>query len=116
MPIYPLLAIVAVAATLLAELRFVRTGILRDPAYWITIVICMGFMIAVDGWLTKRSAPIVLYSARDTSGIRPIWDILIEEYAYGFALLTIVMMTWDVAGRRQRRRAGAPRIHAEVTP
>ena len=101
MPIYPTLAVLAAAAVLVLELRVLRTGIFRDPAYWIAMAICLAFMIPVDGWLTKLSAPIVLYRESDTTGLRPVWDILIEEYAYAFALLTAVMATWDHLGRRE---------------
>ena len=59
------------------------------------MVIVVGFMIAVDGWLTKLSAPVVIYNDANTSGIRPVWDILIEEYAFAFALLTMVILLWD---------------------
>jgi lycopene cyclase domain-containing protein len=95
MPIYPALAVVAAVAVIALELAVLRTGIFRDVAYWIALAICIGFMIPVDGWLTKLSAPIVLYREGDTTGIRPVWDILAEEYLYAFALLTLVMLTWD---------------------
>ena len=58
-------------------------------------VLVVGFMIAVDGWLTKLSAPIVFYNDANTSGIRPVWDILLEEYAFAFALLTMVILLWE---------------------
>ena len=95
MPIYPTLATVAAIAVVALEVRVLRTGIFRDVTYWITMAICFGFMIPVDGWLTKLSAPIVLYRPEDTSGIRPIWDILLEEYLYAFALLTVVIAVWE---------------------
>jgi lycopene cyclase domain-containing protein len=95
MPIYPALAIVAAVAVVVLELAILRTGIFRDVAYWVAMAICIGFMIPVDGWLTKLSAPIVLYRDSDTTGVRPVWDILAEEYLYAFALLTLVMATWD---------------------
>lgn len=78
-----------------------RTGLFRDRAYWIALAICLAFMIPVDGWLTKLSAPIVVYRDTDTTGLRPIWDILLEEYAYAFAMLTAVMACWDWLGRRE---------------
>jgi lycopene cyclase domain-containing protein len=64
------------------------------------MAICIGFMIPVDGWLTKHSAPIVTYRPEDTSGLHPVWDIPLEEFAYAFALLTLVMLTWDRLGAR----------------
>mgnify|MGYP001189045481 CR=1 FL=1 len=99
-PIYPTLAVLAAVGVLLLELRVLRTGIFRDRAYWISMTICYVFMIPVDGWLTKQSAPIVTYRPEDTSGIYPIWDIPLEEYAYAFAMLTLVMAVWDHLGRR----------------
>jgi lycopene cyclase domain-containing protein len=98
-PIYPTLAVVSAVAVVVLERQVLRTGLFRDPAYWATLGICLVFMIPVDGWLTKLSAPIVSYRAADTTGIRPIWDILVEEYVYAFALLTLVMLTWERVGR-----------------
>lgn len=100
MAIYPALAVTAAVAVVLLELIFLRSGLFREPAYWISMAICYAFMIPVDGWLTKHSAPIVIYRPADTSGIEPIWDIPLEEYAYAFALLTLVMLTWDRLGAR----------------
>jgi lycopene cyclase domain-containing protein len=100
MPIYPTLAVTAAVVVVLLEWWWFRSGLFREPAYWISMAICYAFMIPVDGWLTKHSAPIVLYRPEDTSGIYPIWDIPLEEYAYAFALLTLVMLTWDRLGAR----------------
>lgn len=105
MPIYPTLSVVAAVIVIVLELAVFRSGIFRSKAYWISMVIVFGFMVVVDGWLTKLSAPIVIYDDADTSGIRPIWDILVEEYAYAFALLTLVILLWD---RRGDRSEAAP--------
>ena len=102
MPIYPTLSIVAALAVIALELLVLRTGIFRDRAYWITMAISYAFMVPVDGWLTKLSAPIVLYRPSDTTELRPIWNILAEEYVYAFALLTLVLVTWDHLGSRER--------------
>ena len=99
MPIYPTLAVSAALVVILIERFVLRSGLFKEPAYWISMAICYGFMIPVDGWLTKQSAPIVIYRPSDTSGLYPIWDIPLEEYAYAFALLTAVMLTWDWLGR-----------------
>jgi lycopene cyclase domain-containing protein len=106
-PIYPTLAVVAAVAVVLAELFVFRSGLFRQPAYWISMAIVYGFMIPVDGWLTKLSAPIVIYDDADTSGLRPVWDILAEEYAYAFALITLVMLVWDWTGRHESAREAA---------
>jgi len=110
MPIYPTLAVAAAIAVVLLEVAALHTGLFRDRAYWISMAICYAFMIPVDGWLTKRSAPIVLYRPRDTSGISPIWDIPLEEYVYAFALLTAVMLMWDHVGRNTQVEARAEQV------
>jgi len=95
MPIYPVLAVLAAIVVVALELAHFRSGIFRRRSYWVAMAIVLGFMIVVDGWLTKLSAPIVFYNDANTSGIRPVWDILLEEYAYAFALLTMVILLWD---------------------
>ncbi|MBV9952191.1 MAG: lycopene cyclase domain-containing protein [Acidimicrobiia bacterium] len=97
MPIYPVLALIAAALVVGLELCVLRTGVFRRPAYWIAMVIVFAFMIPVDGWLTKLSAPIVIYRDADTSGWRPVWDILGEEFVYAFALVTLVIIAWERA-------------------
>ena len=117
MPIYPTLAVVAAVAVLALELLVVRSGIFRTRAYWISMLIVLAFMIPVDGWLTKLSAPIVTYRDSDVSGIRPIWDILLEEYAYAFALLTLVILVWDRTGDSDGHAAAAsPLPDGEASP
>lgn len=95
MPLYPVLATSAAIVVVALEFIYFQSGIFRSRAYWVSMVIVIGFMIAVDGWLTKLSAPIVIYNDANTSGVRPVWDILIEEYAFAFALLTMVVLLWD---------------------
>ena len=105
MNIYPAMALTSAVVVIVLELAVFRTGLFRTPAYWVSMLIVLGFMIPVDGWLTKLSAPIVIYNDADTSGIRPIWDILLEEYAYAFALITLVLVMWVWSGRRDAARS-----------
>jgi lycopene cyclase domain-containing protein len=99
--IYPTTSLAAVAVVVLLELAVLRTGLFRRRAYWISMVIVFAFMVPVDGWLTKLSAPIVIYDPGQVSGWRPVWDILAEEFAYAFALLTLVMLCWERAARAE---------------
>lgn len=103
MAVYPALATAAAILVVLAELLWFKSGIFRTGSYYLSMLIILGFMILVDGWLTKLSAPIVIYDDEQTSAIRPIWDILVEEYVYAFALLTMVMLLWDRAGKRETK-------------
>ena len=109
MAVYPVLAVVAAVAVVVLELRILRSGLFREPAYWVSMAIVFAFMIPVDGWLTKLSAPIVVYREEDTSGLRPVWDIPLEEFAYAFALLTLVILAWDRLGRAAGVDTGAVR-------
>ena len=93
-------AIVAALAVGALELMVLRTGLFRRPAYWLSMLIVIGFQILVDGWLTKLSAPVVVYDNRQTSGIRFPLDIPIEDFFFGFALVTAVLLLWE----RQRER------------
>jgi lycopene cyclase domain-containing protein len=93
-------AIVAALAVGVLEFTVLRTGLFRRPAYWLSMLIVIGFQILVDGWLTKLSAPIVVYDNRQTSGIRFPLDIPIEDFFFGFALVTAVLLLWE----RQRER------------
>jgi lycopene cyclase domain-containing protein len=97
---YTVPAIVAALAVGALELTVLRTGLFRRPAYWLSMLIVIGFQILVDGWLTKLSAPVVVYDNRQTSGIRFPLDIPIEDFFFGFALVSAVLLLWE----RQRER------------
>jgi lycopene cyclase domain-containing protein len=97
---YTLPAVLAVLLVTGWELRVLRTGLFRTPAYWISMVIVLGFQVVVDGWLTKLSAPIVVYDDRHTTGIRFPWDIPIEDFLFGWAMVTAVLLLWVRRGGR----------------
>ena len=91
---YTVLVVAMVVAVVVLELRFWRTGLFRQKAYRVTMLICLGFMVLVNGWLTKLSAPIVAYASDEFSGWRPIWDIPAEDYLFGYAMLTFSLLCW----------------------
>jgi lycopene cyclase domain-containing protein len=97
---YTVPAVIAALAVGALEVTILRTGLFRRSAYWLSMLIVIGFQILVDGWLTKLSAPIVMYDNRQTSGIRFPFDIPIEDFLFGFALVTAVLLLWE----RQRER------------
>jgi lycopene cyclase domain-containing protein len=102
MPEYTIAAVIGAGVVLALELGWLRTGLLATRAYWWSIVICFAFMVIVDGWLTKLSAPVVLYDPDAIVGWRVPWDIPVEDYLFGWALLTLTMITWDALARRER--------------
>ncbi len=103
---YTLPAVVAVIVVCALEFGVLRTGLFRRPAYWISMVIVFGFQIPVDGWLTKLSAPIVIYDDNHTSGIRFPCDIPVEDFLFGFALVTAVLLLWERQRLRDRKTEG----------
>jgi hypothetical protein len=62
-------------------------------------------MFLVNGWLTKLTAPIVLYDGEAKTPWRFPWDIPVEDYLFGFALLTLVVIRWKQAAVREREAA-----------
>ena len=100
---YTVWAFVAVAGVVALELGVVRSGILTTLRFWLTIAIAFGFQVLVDGWLTKLSAPVVIYNSAEHHLPRFPWDIPMEDFVYGWALMTLVLMSWS----RLTRRAAA---------
>jgi lycopene cyclase domain-containing protein len=96
---YLLAALVAASSTVLVELLVLRTGLFRRKAYWITMAIVFAFQVAVDGWLTKLHAPIVRYADWAISGVRVPWDIPVEDFLFGFAMVTLTLLLWERARR-----------------
>jgi lycopene cyclase domain-containing protein len=99
-PEYTVLTVFAVVSVVVAELIFFKTGIFSTAQYWLSIAIIFAFQIPVDGWLTKLSAPIVIYDPEEILGIRTPWDIPVEDFGFGFAMVTLAILLW----RRWRDR------------
>jgi len=102
---YTVPAVVAVVVVCILEFAVLHTGLFRRPAYWISMVIVLGFQIPVDGWLTKLNAPIVIYNERHTAGVRFPFDIPVEDFLFGWAMVTAVLLLWERLRQRDRERA-----------
>jgi lycopene cyclase domain-containing protein len=100
---YTLPAVLAIIAVCVLEFTVLHTGLFRRAAYWISMLIVVAFQILVDGWLTKLSAPIVIYDDSHTSGVRFPFDIPVEDFLFGWALVTAVLLLWE---RRRVRDSG----------
>ena len=102
---YTLPAVVGLVVVVWLELGLLRTGLFGKPAYWISMSIVIGFQTLVDGWLTKLSAPIVIYDEHHTIGIRFPFDIPVEDFLFGWALITAVLLLWERQRPRQRQES-----------
>lgn len=101
-PEYTVLTVLSVLAVIAVELFWLKTGIFRTARYWLTMIIVWGFQIPVDGWLTKLSAPIVIYDSDEMLGIRFPWDIPIEDFGFGFSMVTLAILIWRRLESRRR--------------
>lgn len=102
MPEYTLATIITMVVVILIELLWLRTGIFRSVTYWVSMVIMLSFQVPVDGWLTKLSDPIVNYNPDTFLGVRFPWDIPIEDFGFGFAMLTLTLIIWLASTRKRR--------------
>lgn len=108
LPEYTMLTLISIVAVILLELLWLRSGVFRRPSYWIAIAICTAFQVPVDGWLTKLSNPIVQYAPEHHSGVRWPWDIPVEDFGFGWSMMTLTIIVWILAGRWLRDRSDVP--------
>ena len=102
---YAVLAVLSVLGIAGLEVLWLRTGIFRTAQYWIAMGIVYAFHVLVDGWLTKLSAPIVIYDDEEIFGLRIPWDIPVEDYLFGFSMITLTIMLWVHQGDRTTQEA-----------
>lgn len=106
MPEYSVLTLMSMIAVVVLELVYFKTGIFASLQYWLSMVIIFGFQVLVDGWLTKLSDPIVIYNPSQLLGLRAPWDIPVEDFGFGFTMVTLAIMLWKQRSNRQLRLAG----------
>lgn len=94
MPEYPLATLISIIVVCGIELFWLKTGIFRTAQYWIAMLIVFAFQILVDGWLTKLYDPIVIYNPDTMWGLRFPYDIPVEDFGFGFAMVTLAVMIW----------------------
>lgn len=105
MPEYTALTVVGILAVVAVEVFWLRTGLFRSAQYWISMAIVFFFQVWVDGWLTKLSDPIVIYDPAQISGIRFPWDIPVEDFGFGWAMLTLTLLVWVRLGKKREEVA-----------
>ena len=97
---YTIATLLTMLAVILLEVLWLRTGVFRSAQYWVSLAIMFSFQILVDGWLTKLNDPIVIYRAESMLGVRFPWDIPIEDFGFGFAMLTLTIVIWKRANSK----------------
>ena len=107
MPEYTLLAVLSVLVVVALERWRWRTGLFRQTRYWAALAIVVFFQVLVDGYLTKIPGTIVHYAPEQITGLRIGWDSPIEDFAFGFSMVTAVMARWTMLRTRADRADGA---------
>jgi lycopene cyclase domain-containing protein len=102
------LSLAAIALTVLLELLVLRTGLLTRAAYWTAYAIVAFFQLLTNEWLTSRG--VFRYDPDAILGWR-VGSAPVEDFAFGFALVTQSMLWWVWWGRRgvQREQASGHR-------
>jgi lycopene cyclase domain-containing protein len=100
---YTVASAAGVVLTVLLELLVLRTGLFRDPRYWVTLAIVAAFQLLVNGVLT--CPPIVSYNPAEILGPR-IACAPVEDLGFGFAMVTTTIALWRRAGAAPTPRRG----------
>ena len=97
---YTLASATGIALAVLLELLVLRTGLFRDPRYWVALAIIVAFQLLVNGVLT--CPPIVSYDPAEILGPR-IVCAPVEDLGFGFAMVTTTIALWRRAAGEGRR-------------
>jgi lycopene cyclase domain-containing protein len=88
---YTAASTIGVVLAVLLELLVLRTGLFRDPRYWVALAIVAAFQLLVNGVLT--CPPIVSYYPAVILGPRVVCAP-VEDLGFGFALVTTTIALW----------------------
>jgi lycopene cyclase domain-containing protein len=94
------LSLVAVALTVALDLLVLRTRLLARAAFWTAYAIVAFFQLLTNEWLTSRG--VFRYDPDAILGWR-VGHAPVEDFLFGFALVTQSMVWWVWWGRREAR-------------
>jgi lycopene cyclase domain-containing protein len=101
---YTLLAFGSAAAITVLD-HLLKTKVTHRRSFWITQAIMLFFEIPTNGYLTSR--PIVLYNPEMFLNLR-LWTIPVEDFVYGYGLITLTLIFWDYFGAKRNRLGTQP--------
>ena len=88
---YTLLAFLSIIATVALD-TISGVKILRRPLFYLFMAIIFFFKFLVNGYLT--GANIVLYNPKFFLGIR-LGSIPLEDFMFGFSMVTMTIIFWE---------------------
>jgi lycopene cyclase domain-containing protein len=97
-------ALISMLLSIAVDLWILKTKLVTTARFWVSLVIVDFFQIFVDGWLTKLSAPIVIYNPSHFLGVRVFFSTPIEDFVYGFSIVLLTLALWAYIGRREETK------------
>jgi len=95
---YTILAVVSVLLTFILD-RALNIRILTQKGYYVFLLVILFFKFLVNGYLTGKE--IVVYNPAFFLGIR-IGSIPLEDFFFGFSMVTLTIIFWEYFKRRAR--------------
>jgi lycopene cyclase domain-containing protein len=103
---YTVAALVVVLLTGVLDLLVLRTRLLVRRAFWVSYAIVLFFQLLTNQWLTSHG--VFVYDPDAILGWR-IGSAPVEDFAFGFSLVTQSMAWWVWWGRRGVQAEGRVR-------
>jgi lycopene cyclase domain-containing protein len=95
---YTIASVLACVLSVFAD-RLAGTRLTSTRAFWIFWTVMAALTTIVNGYLTWR--PIVRYGEEFFLGVR-LWTIPLEDYGFGFALITLNLVIWEYFSMKNR--------------
>ena len=96
---YTILAVISVILAILLDI-ILKTKLFLNKKFWVFWCVMFILIFIVNGYLTWR--PIVLYDEKFYLGIR-LFTIPIEDFIYGFSLITMNIALWEFFSRKIKK-------------
>ena len=94
---YTILAVAGVVLAIIVDMLVLKTRLMLNKKFWIFWCVMFVLIFIINGYLTWR--PIVLYGEEHYLGIK-LFTIPIEDFFYGFALLTLNIAIWEFYNKK----------------
>lgn len=103
--------LLGVALTVVLDLAVLKTRLLTRRAFWTAYAIVLLFQLLTNQWLTSRG--VFVYGSDAIMGWR-VGSAPVEDFLFGFALVTQSMVWWVWWGRRGVQRVEVREPHPAV--
>lgn len=98
---YTILAFASAFAVAIVD-HVLHVRLLVRKEFWIFSMVMFCFTLIANGYLTSR--PIVLYGEQFFMSVR-LWTIPVEDFFYGFSLVTLTIVLWEYFKRKESDEA-----------